>query len=49
MTRRERAMVRALRELCADDDGALEVLDALGEGWQEHFQQIAEMTSGEES
>jgi hypothetical protein len=42
-------MVRALRDLVADSDGALEVLDALGEGWQEHFQQIAEIASGEES
>jgi hypothetical protein len=46
MTARERLMVAALRELVADSDGALEVLDALDAGMREHIADLADMTLG---
>ncbi len=45
MTARERLMVRALRELVGDDDGAMEVLDALDAAMREHIEAMADLTS----
>jgi hypothetical protein len=47
VTARERAMVRALREQVADDDGALEVIDALEGAVRQWLQEMAELASEE--
>ena len=43
MTAQERSLVRALRDLVADDDGALEVLDDLGDETREFLAGMAGM------
>jgi len=45
VTARERATVRALRDLVSDDDGAMEVLDALDDAMREHIEAMADLTS----
>lgn len=43
MTRRERAMVRYLRVMVADDDGALEVIEALQGTVRQWLEEVAEL------
>jgi hypothetical protein len=43
VTTQERLLVRALRDLVADDDGALEVLDSLDDDTREFLSGMAMM------